>query len=292
MISGQKNKQIQAEIIEQYTAKATSVNQPVVIILGAQPGAGKTELEKVAREELSNNVVVCNADLFRDMHPKADQIKNEYEAKYPEITAPYSMAWNKGLREYCEANKLNYILETTFSSGDAMNQTIADLKAKDYQVRIKLLAVNPLISLLGTYMRFEQMKNREGAGRLVGKEAHDQRFNKIPDTIKSVQSIGLYDDFKIYARNFDDRRQLNLMADNPQNALHFFLQEVNKEWSEELKAYFEREVQHVILLMRTRSAPAKEMAEFKNAISSGQTYQSDIQRQNETSKEQQTRRKR
>lgn len=161
--------------------------------MGAQPGAGKTELEKVARYELGDNVVTCNADLFRDYHPYAETIKRQHESLYPELTAGYAQAWNNGLRAYCEANRLNYILETTFSSGQVMNETIRELKEKGYHVEIKLLAVHPKLSLLSTHIRYEEMKQKEETGRLVTKEAHDQRFAMIKPTLELVQSAALYD---------------------------------------------------------------------------------------------------
>lgn len=63
---------------------------PVVVIIGAQPGAGKTQLEDLAQKELGGNVVNCNADLFRDFHPRGEEIKHKFEAYYPELTSGYA----------------------------------------------------------------------------------------------------------------------------------------------------------------------------------------------------------
>lgn len=75
------------------------------------------------------------------------EIKSRFENHYPSLTAKYAQDWNNGLRAYCEANMLNYILETTFSSGPTMNKTIDELQQKGYRVEIKLLAVHPRLSL-------------------------------------------------------------------------------------------------------------------------------------------------
>jgi len=129
-ISDQEFREIQQDIITDLTVGKKPSDSPIVIILGGQPGAGKTELERIARTELGGDIIVCNADLFRDYHPNAEEIKNRYEAYYPEITAKYAQDWNNGLRAYCEATRMNYILETTFSSGTTMNKTIDELTAK------------------------------------------------------------------------------------------------------------------------------------------------------------------
>lgn len=81
---------------------------------------------------------------------------------------------------------MNYILETTFSSGERLNETILELKNNGYKVDIMLLAVSPKLSLLGTYVRYEESMQELGLGRKVSKEAHDSRFNAIPATIEAV----------------------------------------------------------------------------------------------------------
>lgn len=191
---------IQGDIIDDLTGGILPSGSPTVIILGGQPGAGKTELEKLVIKELGGQAISCNADLFRDYHPKAEEIKNRYETCYPEITVKYAHDWNNSLRGYCEANRLNYILETTFSSGPAMNKTIAELQQKGYRVEIKLLAVHPRLSLLGTHIRFEDMKAKEKGGRAVGKDTHNSQYNLVAPTLFAVQSESLYHKLQIYRR--------------------------------------------------------------------------------------------
>lgn len=270
-LSDKKFLQILQFIIEENTLGRTSSDHPVVVILGAQPGAGKTELEKEASSTLSDNVVICNADLFRDFHPATMSIKRDHEQHYPEITARYARDWNNGLRDYCEANRLNFILETTFSSGTVMTETIAALKRKGYRVDIKLLAVHPAISLLGSHLRFEEMKAAEGSGRSVGKQAHDQRFAMIAQTLHLVQKASAYDNLQIYARNInEDHRTLAkgiyLIGDNPKDPLWVFQEEVQKEWNVNFKAFVLRNIERVIQLMLERNASQKEIDAFVNSI--------------------------
>jgi hypothetical protein len=81
--------EIQQEIIADYTVGKIASDSPVVVILGGQPGARKTELERITRVELGNNVISCNADVFRDYHPQVERIKHRHEAEYPAITVIY-----------------------------------------------------------------------------------------------------------------------------------------------------------------------------------------------------------
>ncbi|MBB5441086.1 hypothetical protein HDC92_004791 [Pedobacter sp. AK017] len=254
----------------------------MVIILGGQPGAGKSELERIARKELGQNVVSCNADIFRDYHPEAEKIKAKHESYYPELTSEYAQAWNNGLRAYCEANRMNFILETTFSSGNLMNKTISELQDKGYRVEIKLMAVHPKLSLLGTHFRYEHMKLTENSGRLVGKEAHDNRYNLIAPTLYLVQNEGLYNKLQIYGRTLQNDPQsfiegVSLLSTNPKNAVQIFQQEVDRKWSADLRLYFLQNLDKVIAMKQARNAPAHEISEFKKEMAAEYPSQKEMQ---------------
>ncbi|SDE44381.1 Zeta toxin [Mucilaginibacter pineti] len=252
--------------------------------MGGQPGAGKTELERMARTELGGDVIICNADLFRDYHPDSEEIRFSYENYFPEVTSKYAQDWNNGLRDYCEANRLNYILETTFSSGAGMNKTIYALQQKGYQVVIKLLAVHPKLSLLGTHIRFEEMKSKENSGRLVGKEAHDSRYNMIAPTLFVVQSENIYNKLQIYGRSIEAGDQsyiegVHLIGTNPPNAVQLFQTEIDRRWTTNLKLYFDEQVQKVIDLKTARNATEKEIKAFEEEMQVDYPTQKQLQTQ-------------
>ena len=199
---------VQDKIIQIYTFNVRPTDQAIAIILGGQPGAGKGELITIATKMLAGNLVICNADEYRDFHPLSDEIKANYEEFYPDITVDYSQPWNNGLRAFCEQQGLSYVMETTFTSGARMNETISDMKSKGYRVVILLLAVNERFSLLGTYLRYLEMKNLSGYGRRVSKKIHDEKYGLVPSTLKAVQEAGLYDEIQIYKRKPEQRGKL------------------------------------------------------------------------------------
>jgi predicted ABC-type ATPase len=277
---------VQEIIIRDTTNGKYAADSPVVVILGAQPGAGKTELERITRTELGGNVVNCNADIFRDFHPLAEEIKQRFEEYYPQITAPYAQEWNKGLREYCEANRLNYILETTFSSGQKMNETISELQQKGYRVEIKLLAVHPKLSLLSTHVRFEEMKLKENTGRLVGKEAHDNRYYMLAPTLFVVQGAELYNKLQLYGRSITMdgntyQQGVSLIGTNPSNGVQLLQEEIDRKWTAEVKAFFDDRVHYVIDLKIQRNAPQGEITVFRNEMKSEYPTQLQLQKEME-----------
>jgi hypothetical protein len=243
-------------------------------------------LERITRTELGGNVVNCNADIFRDFHPQAEEIKQRFENYYPQITAPYAQEWNKGLREYCEANRLNYILETTFSSGPKMNETISELQQKGYRVEIKLLAVHPKLSLLSTHVRFEEMKLKENTGRLVGKEAHDNRYYMLAPTLFVVQGAELYNKLQLYGRSITMdgntyQQGVSLIGTNPTNGVQLLQEEIDRKWTAEVKAFFDDRVHYVIDLKIQRNASQGEITVFRNEMKSEYPTQLQLQKEME-----------
>lgn len=259
-LDDKQNKIIGNLIIEDYTRGITPVENPIVIILGGQPGAGKSELITQAQSMIGKNAVICNADDYRDYHPKSDEIKQKHEAYYPEITVTYSQPWNNRLKAHCEANRFNYILETTFSSGDVMNNTIRALKEKGYTVYVMVLAVNKRLSFLGTRLRYEGMKANDGYGRLVVQAVHDQKYELVASTLEAVQNAHLYDKLFIYGRAGRQkvrgmRNGLVLLSENSINAVQDYFAEREKEWSDNDLRFFNDDVLHLIRLMVDRQAP-------------------------------------
>jgi predicted ABC-type ATPase len=263
--------EILQDIIRDATYKRITSENPTAVILGAQPGAGKTELQKEAESQLAGNAVICNADNFRDYHPLAREIKRDHPSLYPEITAPLAQRWNDSLVKHCVDKGFNFILETTFSSGRKLNQTIYSFKEAGFQVDIMLLAVNPKLSLLGTYLRYEHSVATFGTGRQVSQIAHDSRFELIPRTIASISQIPLFDNFSLFARGIAAGQHgtaegIVRVAVNPANIFSSYQAEVNRPWSDEKTLYFQQKVDEVASLMQRRNAHQEEISRFRESL--------------------------
>jgi predicted ABC-type ATPase len=261
----------QQYIIGFYRADLTPAENPVAIIVGAQPGAGKSYLEDIALEELGSNAMVCNLDELRDFHPSANKIKSKHEAYYPELTGNYAWKWREGLMAYCVENRLNFIMEVTFANGADINNIIEGLRENDYRVELKLLAVHPQLSLLGTQVRYETQKLKEASGRIINKEAHDERYSNLLPSLIRVQSASLYNKLQIYGRNVATARTsaiqgVHLIVTNPPNAVRVFQKVFDEPRPQKMLDFFEQEMQKVIGLKEARNVPAEEIVKFKEEM--------------------------
>jgi hypothetical protein len=146
-----------------------------------------------------------------------------------------------------------------------MNETIKDLKANGYRVGIKLLALHPKLSLLGTHLRFERAVAEEGTGRTVGKKAHDERFEKIIPTLTAVELAALYDKLELYGR---DPEGAVLIATNPPDAIKVYRWEIEKDWPEAIAQNFYDTTISVAAMKIARNAPEQEVLGFLNQMKS------------------------
>lgn len=270
-LKGSEFKDVQQYIIGFYRPDATPSEKPVAIIVGAQPGSGKSLLENVALQDLGYNAIVCNLDKLRDFHPSADKIKSDHEAYYPELTGDYAWKWREGLMDHCVKNRLNFVMEVTFANGDDINKLMQQLKESDYRVDLKLLAVHPKLSLLGTQVRYEKQKFEEASGRMIDKEAHDERYSKLVPSLIKVQNAALYDKMQIYGRNVASDKSseiegIHLIATDPPNAVQVFQEVFDQPWPKKMKNFFEREMEKVIRWKEARDVPAEEISKFKEEM--------------------------
>ncbi|MBK7883415.1 MAG: zeta toxin family protein [Chitinophagaceae bacterium] len=221
----------------------TPATDPIAIIIGGQPGAGKTQIIQQAKKDFNNNIVECNADGYRDFHPFAKHIKAYHENLYPDLTTDLAQGLNIRLRRECQAQKLNFALEITLRDGAAVNATIAAVKKEGFTVNLNVLAVNEHWSKLGTYERLEAQRVITGYGRIVPDDAHDTRYKALPNALKDITEKKLYDNIHIYGRTLltkEDKilQQVVLKAVNPTNPVDAYLKERNRPFTKEECKYF------------------------------------------------------
>ncbi|MBD4245803.1 hypothetical protein GUH33_07935, partial [Xanthomonas citri pv. citri] len=78
------------EKIERHHFKDTApADQPQAIILGGQPGAGKSGLLEASKQGFADrNVVTINGDELRYYHPQYRDIQKADERRFAELTDP------------------------------------------------------------------------------------------------------------------------------------------------------------------------------------------------------------
>lgn len=173
------------------------------VILGGQPGSGKSSL---ATHILSSeqNVVFINGDDLRVYHPKYYQYLSENDREAADQTQPVCNFWIESLIDICAARNLSIMIEGTMRRKEVPYNTAHMLREKGYSVTLAVVSVPYELSLLSLTYRYEELKKRGMPARFTKKESHDEAFNNIENTLEELVSSDLFDEFRVYKRHLHD----------------------------------------------------------------------------------------
>ena len=252
--------------IELYGIKP--VDNPRLIIVGGQPGAGKSDLQKFGELELASNVVVLSTDVLRSYHPHEREIKKTYPDYYHILTVDLARILLINLENYALAHKLNVILESTLGNSEVMLQKINKYRKYDYQIDLKVIAVNELISYLGAEDRYENMILAEKSGRMVSKQNHDQNYKDIPTTLQMLQDQDLLDNIAVYQRKTSESNgnidtQVILLENNPKNFVQTYIQERSRPFTDLENSCLKQTAENVQTMKQNRGASLLEKSRFE-----------------------------
>lgn len=177
-----------SEILPQLTPAPSP--EPTAIVLGAQPGAGKTvALDHLLRAH-DAPVVALFADDFRSAHPAYDALMAAQPQNMPAATSQASGAWLHMAIEHGIENRWNIAWETTFRSTEALAADLTTAVQAGYRVEVTALAVPRAESLLRTV---ERCINQGPAGRVVHVEDHDGPYHQAPKTLTRLAGMNSVD---------------------------------------------------------------------------------------------------
>ncbi|MBO5477009.1 MAG: zeta toxin family protein [Clostridia bacterium] len=199
-LTNEEHEQIYKYIEEQTFLNKVCSEKPVAIILGGQPGAGKSFLIKEAKKDfLDKDIVVINGDEYRRWHPRSKEILNSDEEKYAFYTDPDVREWTSNLFEKAIKNKYNIIFEGTMRT-NRICDTIKRLKEEGFIVKIKVLAVHEIDSRISTIERYESQLNYEGHGRKTPVDSHINAYNGMINTLEDIEAERMFDTLEILTR--------------------------------------------------------------------------------------------
>ena len=197
-----------------------TTQQPTGILLGGQPASGKTSLfDQARRANPTIEFIEINGDEYRQFHPRAQEIDEEYGQDAPKYTQPFSNALVEYLKAECLRLRYNFIIEGTMRTYAVIERTALELKQAGFRCEAHVLAVSRNDSLLGVFQRFEGDKQRTGIGRFSPIDVHDEAYRQIPVNLAKAHQQQLFDQLSIYVRKPDGQLQVgfDMFGNQPQS---------------------------------------------------------------------------
>ncbi|MDO5073160.1 MAG: zeta toxin family protein [Neisseria animaloris] len=213
MISTQQENDIFQDIWNDLLDKnQIPVEKPHGVVLGGQPGAGKSALLQQAEKEQGGNLIIINGDTFREYHPRFEEIQAEYGRDAPTHTAPFAAKMTERVLAKATDEGYNIAIEGTFRTADTPIKTLQGLKDKGYSTAVYVKATPATVSWERTKERYNKAEAAGLHPRHVPEEFHDKVVAALPENVDKVFQSGLADNFRIYSdtrKLYDSAMQTN-----------------------------------------------------------------------------------
>jgi predicted ABC-type ATPase len=214
-LSSEFSDRIFDKIKRKYLFEKEPSTKPIGIILGGQPGSGKSFLANEIKKEFKKDFIFISTDDLRLYHPAYLKLQQNPETvqNAANLVNPYASAWTERLIKHCIENKFNLIIDSTLGGNiNAVYQTIDMLRENDFSFHLRLMAVPALLSKLSIYLRYEYQIKEKGFARWTRMEDHDDRFEKIPNVLEQMFTTKPPDTARFYQRVLSEKTTIALKS--------------------------------------------------------------------------------
>jgi len=172
-------------------AAAQPDNAPVLILVGAQPGSGKTRAVRTAgRLHRQLSFVRLDTDDMRRYHPDFPRLALDPDPlAMPQATSEAAGWWTRRSIRHAIESRCPVILEDTFRRLSVPTTSARDFAAAGYTVEVVALGVAEPISWAGCVARYlNALENRdpEDVPRWTPREIHDAAFRAMPGVTQAL----------------------------------------------------------------------------------------------------------
>ncbi|MBD3757341.1 MAG: zeta toxin family protein [Microbacterium sp.] len=147
--------------------------QPVLVLLGGQPAAGKTRAQHaILAEHVADDLVEITGDDLREYHPDFRRLATRAPFEMPAATAPVSGGLVKLALDHALERRYSVLLEGTFRDPGMVTGTATRFAEAGYRVEVVAVATPAPVSRLSAEMRSLGDGPNE-PGRWTPPEAHE-----------------------------------------------------------------------------------------------------------------------
>ncbi|MET9610378.1 zeta toxin family protein [Streptomyces sp. NPDC006512] len=156
-------------------------NDPVLVLLGGQPAAGKSSAMATTAERHQGTVVPLTGDELRPLHPSYDELLTKDAQTRETATAQASGAWVRMSIEHTLQNGYGLLLEGVFRDPAMTISTAERFAAAGRKVEVVALAVREERSRLDALQRFLE------GGRWTPPALQDLAYRMVPETVTAAE---------------------------------------------------------------------------------------------------------
>jgi predicted ABC-type ATPase len=166
---------------------------PELIMVGGQPGAGKTAATVQAVRDLMRHgagVAYINGDELRPFHPQyAALVAADRSTAADKTGADVGLWVERAIRE-AAAGRFHAVIETTMRQPEVVRRTAEQFTAQGYGFEMRVVVVDPEASQLGIYERFATgLASPSALSRFTLSRYHADALAQMPKTLAAVVKL-------------------------------------------------------------------------------------------------------
>ena len=181
--------------------ESTSAQEhPRAILLGGQPGSGKSYLRGIVRKEFSDKggTVVIDPDILREDDPLFIEQSQTDPIHAGDRSHEQASTLAKRLTAAMVSERRNLIIDGTMGDPESVRKKIHLLRQHGYAIDVHVMAVNPELSKVQSNLRFERQVAGSGRGRFVPKTVHDAAYEGLSRSVDMMEQECLVDSMHIH----------------------------------------------------------------------------------------------
>ena len=175
---------------------------PRLIMVGGQAGAGKTGLVAQKHSELKEGAIIIDQDEIRGSFPETlyNQIIREYDDREEYlILKPFVLKMRQALIDRAIAKGYNVVMETALQVVDTFIPQIQAFNEAGYKSELAVISVPEVDCHLSTLNRYSYYLSKDGICRRNTK-SDPEMFLKLRSNLEQYGMMGIFDDIEVYIR--------------------------------------------------------------------------------------------
>ncbi|OBX07954.1 zeta toxin [Gallibacterium salpingitidis] len=176
-------------------------NNPIGVLLGGQPGAGKAFATMEIKKRLNNNILVINGDEFRSYHRHYEDFYTLYGKDASKYTAAFAGTMVGKIRDEAIKQGFNILIEGTFRTLETPLKEINNFVKNGYRTEIVICTCPKELSWESTLQRAIELETAGLQPRYVPRETHDLVVAKLAENVEKVFQSKLVSHLEVYSRD-------------------------------------------------------------------------------------------
>ncbi len=180
-------------IVPELLTSAAPQTHPVAILLGGQPGVGKSSTKGALHEALVSRggAVDFSADLMRPYHTGFTDLLRGDERVLRDLDTAIdedARAWVDKAVAYASDRRINVIFDSNLANAERARSIIAQFTDAGYQTEVVFIAGSSALSRLGVLERYQRQIEEQGIGAYCPPKIHDRNYQGVLGTAKLIDT--------------------------------------------------------------------------------------------------------